>query len=333
MPPYSPGLQYVLITGKGRSGTTWLANILATHDRCIYKHEPFLDYKPTPFRAFCAALPSGDRAALRSRFESAVLTCHSSIDEPLAQQVGMRRLPPRPLASLRRAAIRLPALEGIYGFLGRPTLNAGDSVLIKDVNFPNELLARLCEVVEPRLLAVIRNPFANVASLLHGRDVGAFKRPSSREGVDRVEALLEGPELAHLRRFRGVVGELPTAAFEALRWRIQTEPLVDFATRHPDAKLVVYERFCADPYRGAEELFDFAGFRLLQPTRDFIEASTRGPQSRLDPRRAFFSVFRNSSESLNKWKSDLSLEQQQQIAAVVRDSPLLDFWPDLPLPS
>lgn len=323
---------YVFLTGKGRSGTTWLANILATHDRCIYKHEPFLDYKPTPFRDFLAELPTGETAALRRLFERACRGCHASIDEPLPQQAGMRRLPPRPLALLRRAAIRIPALDPVYEFLGRPRLGGDGEVLIKDVNFPNELLERLCEVIAPRFVAVVRNPFANVASLLKGRDSGAFWRPPSPDGAERVLELLERPELSHLHRFRGQVRHLPVTAFEALRWRIQAEPLADFATRHAHAKLIVYERFCEDPFASSEELFDFVGWRLLQPTRDFIEASTQGPTPGLDVRRSFYSVYRNSTESLNKWKSDLTLEQQHEIAEVVKDSPLLDLWPDLPLP-
>ncbi len=323
--------QCVFVTGKGRSGTTWLANILATHDRCVYKHEPFLDYKPAPFRDFLAALPTADTDSLRRQFERACRGCHASIDEPLSQQAGMRRLPPEPLALLRRAAIRIPALDPIYGFLGRPHLHPGDAVLIKDVNFPNELLGRFCEVVEPRLVAVVRNPFANVASLLHGRDTGAFSRTTSPDDAERVLELLDRPELAHLRRFQNGVKKLPATAFEALRWRIQAEPLVDFATRHRSARLIVYERFCENPFESAEDLFDFVGWRLLQPTRDFIEASTRGPKQGLDVRRSYFSVYRNANESLHKWKSDLSLEQQQQIAEVVKDSPLLELWPDLPL--
>jgi hypothetical protein len=323
---------YVFLTGKGRSGTTWIANILATHPHCVYKHEPFLDYKPTPFRDFLAALPTGDVETLRRQFERACRGCHASIDEPLPQQAGMRRLPPRPLALLRRAAIRIPALDPLYGILGRPRLVSGDAVLIKDVNFPNELLDRLCDVVSPRLLAVVRNPFANVASLLQGRDSGAFWRPPSPDGAERVLELLERPELAHLRRFQDQVRRMPVTAFEALRWRIQAEPLADFATRRADARLIVYEEFCRDPFKGAESLFSFAGWRLLQPTIDFIEESTRGPKPGLDVRRSYFSVHRNADESLNKWKSDLTLEQQQQIAEVVKDSPLLDFWPELPLP-
>ena len=323
---------YVFLTGKGRSGTTWLANILATHPHCVYKHEPFLDYKPTPFRTFLAQLPSGEPETLRRDFERACRGCHASIDEPLPQQAGMRRLPPRPLAWLRRAAIRIPALDPLYGFLGRPRLVSGDAVLIKDVNFPNELLGRLCAAIAPRLVAVVRNPFANVASLLQGRDSGAFWRPPSPDGAERVLELLERPELAHLRRFRDSVRRMPVTAFEALRWRIQAEPLADFATSRPDARLIVYEHFCRDPFAGAEALFAFAGWPLRQPTVDFIEASIQGPKPGLDARRSFYSVFRNPNESLNKWKADLSLEQQQQIAEVVKDSPLLDFWPELPLP-
>jgi len=325
-------LRTVFLTGKGRSGTTWLASILATHERCVYKHEPFLAAGPTPFRSLLERLPTEDAPILRDLCRTACRDCDARVEEPFVQQIGMRRLAPEPLALVRRAALRHRWLAPVYRALGRPRFDAGDGVLIKDVNFPNELLPRLCEVVRPKLVAVVRNPFANVSSLLMGRELGAFRRKPSADDVVRVRLLLERPELAHLRRYRAVLADLPITAFEALRWRVQTEPLVDFATRRPDdARLVVYERFCADPIAGAEALFDFAGWRMLQPTRDFIEASIEGPRRGLDARRAYFSVFRRPEESLHKWKALLSLEQQGEIASVVRDSPLMGLWPDLAL--
>jgi hypothetical protein len=36
-----------LVLGKGRSGTSWLAQILNTYEHASYKHEPFLGEKRT----------------------------------------------------------------------------------------------------------------------------------------------------------------------------------------------------------------------------------------------------------------------------------------------
>ncbi len=45
--------QYVLIAGPGRSGTTWLGQIMNTYEHCCYKYEPFLPSKSTPYRLEC----------------------------------------------------------------------------------------------------------------------------------------------------------------------------------------------------------------------------------------------------------------------------------------
>ena len=42
-------MRTVMITGKGRSGTTWLAQILNSCGHCTYEHEPFLAQKSAGF--------------------------------------------------------------------------------------------------------------------------------------------------------------------------------------------------------------------------------------------------------------------------------------------
>lgn len=331
MDPSTPRNEIVFLTGKGRSGTTWLAEILATHARCVYKHEPFLADASTGFGRFRSALTAGaSDVVLRDTFAGACRECDVRIDAPMPHQRGTRRLPSSWLRPIRGAARRWPALEPVYALAGRPRLRAGDAVLIKDVNFPNELLPRLCSTVDPRLIAIVRNPFANVASLLKGVDLGAFA-PPGRADVLRAAELLALPGHEHLARFVDRLGDMPLAAFEALRWRIQVEPLVEFTRRHPSAQLIVYEDFSRAPWTHTQALFQSLGWPIEPHTRAFVESSTAGPLEGLDDRRAFFSVYRSAPESLDKWKTQLALEQQKQIADVVHDSPIRDLWPDLPL--
>jgi hypothetical protein len=121
---------------------------------------------------------------------------------------------------------------------------------------------------------------------------------------------------------------MPIAGFEALRWRVQCEPLVGIAQKLGRCRLVIYEELCADPLRQATALFAFLGWEFGRSPRAFLDASVAGPRSARSPRQAFFSVYRDPAESLAKWKTQLTGEQISEIGEVIRDSPLTRLWPD-----
>ena len=53
----------VMIAGKGRSGTTWLAQIMNSYEHCSYKHEPFLGQKPAGRASSTPTTPMHDISA------------------------------------------------------------------------------------------------------------------------------------------------------------------------------------------------------------------------------------------------------------------------------
>ena len=323
-------LRYVLITGKGRSGTTWLAQILNSHTTCCYKHEPFPEWKRAPYAAWKRDLASGgDRAALRTRFDAICRGCHHQVDLPPFPPKTFERGHPRVLHFLHGLGSRVPALRGLYEAYGRPRLAEDGEVLIKDVNFETALLARLCEVIEPVLLAAVRNPFANVASHLSGVAKGIFDADRERD-ARRARDVIEAPGGEAYRAFLPDLATMPEAMFEALRWRIQVEPLVAVTRAQPRGRVVVYEDLCADPLAETTRIFEFIGWQVGPQTRAFDDASISGEAEDIDARRAYFSVFRDPRESLEKWREQLSEGQQREIAEVMRDSPLRGLWSGLP---
>src|SRR5690606_5707613 len=189
---------------------------------------------------------------------------------------SVRPQDPRILHALYGLGRTLPPLAFLYEWYGRPHMHEDADVLIKDVNFPNELLPRLCEVVQPWLVPVVRNPFANIASYLEGVRLGTFA-PHGPADVARVRALVDASGDPTLLEHRECLASLSVAAFEAIRWRLQVEPLVAFAHRYPRSHLVVYERLCADPQGETQAIFDFLGWRMKDSTRAFIDASIAGP--------------------------------------------------------
>ena len=324
-------LGYVVITGKGRSGTTWLAQILNHHPGCCYKHEPFPEWKRTPYTQWKRDL-AGDEppAELRSRFDAICRACHHAVDLPPYPDKDFARGSPRVLHFLHGLGTRVPALRGLYEAYGRPRLPEDGEILIKDVNFETQLLPRLCAVLDPVLLAAIRNPFANVASHLAGVAKGIFGSDREHDAA-RAREVIEAPGGEPFRAWLPELAKMPDAMFEALRWRIQVEPLVAVAEAQPRGRVVVYEDLCEDPLGESEAIFAFIGWELGPAVRAFIEASISGEDRGADARRAYFSVYRDPRQSLHKWRDQLDAQQQREIADVMRDSPLRDRWRDLPL--
>ena len=64
-------LRYAFLLGRGRSGTTWIGQILNRFAGCHYKYEPFdPDKIRRPLAIGSPTCPHGDDADLRRRFEA-----------------------------------------------------------------------------------------------------------------------------------------------------------------------------------------------------------------------------------------------------------------------
>lgn len=322
-------LNYVFLLGKGRSGTTWLAQIMNTYEHCSYKHEPFLKKKSTDYNTWLSEIQSGEREALRRRFDSLCRDCYHDVDMPPFPPKSFRWQNPKLLHFLYGTSKRVPALKPLYQGYGKSALTARTPVLIKDVNFPEELLPRLSEVLEPHVLAVVRNPFSNIASYLKGVELDLFGQ--SEPKIELVRKALQKPVNQALSHYLDRLDTLSPAQVEAVAWRIQVEPLVEFVSNYDRGMAVVYEDLCNDPMGKTTEIFDFVGWELGAPTRDFIDRSISGATANPKSSQSYYSVYRDPRQSLSKWKKQLSAEQIEDIASIVRESPIKGLWSDLPL--
>lgn len=323
--------QYVLLVGPGRSGTTWLGQIMNQYEHCSYKYEPFLESTASPYRDWKHDLEFGDIEQLRYSIHSLCNDCHHEVDIPPFIPKSFRHQNIQLLQLLYNLGKRNSALKNLYQWYGKNTLSSHNPILIKDVNFPNKLLPKLCQVLLPHFIAIIRNPFANIASYLKGVEIGLFGKQASGK-IDRFrQHILNEPACEHLSPYIPQLETMSTFQLEALRWRIQVEPLVDFAKNYDQGLVVVYEDLCLDPHTKTKEIFDFVNWELSQTTKDFIDQSISGDQAFLRKTKSYYSVYRDPRQSMNKWKKQLSREQQDEIAVVIRDSPLKNLWSDLPL--
>lgn len=336
-PRHSSSLNYVLLLGKGRSGTTWLAQLMNTYEHCCYKNEPFPARKQTPYNAWLKDLESGDTEELLRRFESICRHCYLCVDDKPHPEKSFLSHNWLLLLGLRGLARQIESLRFLYERYEYLQLNAQNQVVIKDVTFtlpPRcHQLQPLCELLQPYIIVIVRNPFANIASVFKGREKGVFGTKNDRDKViAHLLGVMDTPLGKHLSNYSEQLQDMSIAQLEAVRWRTEVEPLVEYARSYGKSRVVVYEELCTDPHGKIAEIFDFLGWELGQATRDFIDTSTSGNLNFKNSSRAsYYSVYRDPHQSMSKWKTQLTSEQIADIASVVRDSPLINLWSDLPL--
>ncbi|HEY5322775.1 MAG TPA: hypothetical protein VIK58_08115, partial [Caldimonas sp.] len=202
----------------------------------------------------------------------------------------------------------------------------------KQVNLGNELLERLAAVLEPHILAIVRNPFASVSSAFRFQDNEPIEPIRTDQAVARVVELLPSvarfgvPQLSTDELWR-----LPEAAFEAVRWRVQSEPLADFARQSPRGLLMTHEQFAGDPETAARQAYAFLGWPFDDAVSAFLRSTTGGEKSLpgASATKRQYSIHRDPAEAVHRWRKDLTDEQVGDIRSIVAGSALLALWPEL----
>ena len=231
------GRRPLLITGHGRSGTTWVGNVFATSKRALYCFEPGnpavaeRGERDVWFRY----LQPGERDAL---FEQLFDT-------------AFRGLPYN--RRWRRAAWH--------------RLVPGYRMVVKEVA-AFMCLEWLAARYDPAVLVVIRHPCPTILSeLAQGTDP-----QQSRQALLRQPGLWQG----EAARYRAVL-ETAESAVEILAviWTVRLYVLAGALTRHPEWQVVQYEALCADPVAEFRELFEALGLAWTAAVEQFvIESST-----------------------------------------------------------
>jgi hypothetical protein len=324
-------MHFAMLLGRGRSGTSWIGQILNQYQRCVYKYEPFNVGKNEQFTHWIADLAAGeDLDRLRDRFEALCRCCIHDVDYPPFLRKACRRQPPAVLRLTWQLGKVYPPARRVYEWYGRPAYGPDDWVLVKQVNFPNEHLDRLAAAIAPSIVAVLRNPYASVASSLRFYRTNSSESFRTERAVDRVLELLPSMQQYGVPPYgRDELVSMPDAAFEALRWRIQSEPLADFATRYERGLAVTHERFASEPQQCAREVFDFLHWPIDEATVDrYIGETTAGERHRpgASAQKQMHSLYRDPIAATQRWRSDLTDRQVAEIERVVSGSKLLSMW-------
>jgi hypothetical protein len=326
------GPRCALLLGRGRSGTTWIGQILNRYPGCHYKYEPFNSGKRGGFARWLADLPDGEDEALRRRFATLCAGCAHDVEYPPFVSKPVR---PQPRSLLRlswQVGKAIPLTRRVYEWYGRPRLGPSDWVLMKQVNFPNEQLDHLARVIEPSVIAVLRNPFGSVASALRFYQANPSEPFRTAATVDRVMELLPSVAGFGVPSYRRADLEgMSLTEFEAVRWRVQTEPLVDFATRYPKALALTHEEFAADPEGCARRVYGFLGWEFDESVAAYIRETTAGEKHRRasSARRKLHGIHRDPVVATQRWRKDLTDDQVADVRRAISGSALLTRWPEL----
>ena len=314
----------VVVLGKGRSGTTWIGQILNSSSRCVLKFEPFNPPKASPYRDWLLSFDQKNDEELHSQWQALARTAIHNVDYPPFQRKRCRSQNPWLLRCTWQLGKLMPKLRPVYEWYGKPNFRRGGALLIKQVNFPNEQLDRFCNVTGCHLISVVRNPYGSVASILR-----YATEPVSESDYAGVRELLRLPGYERYRKYDDKLEEMSRPAFEALRWRIQNEPLVEHTRGLSHGMVVVYEDVCQQPFAWTRTMYEFVGWPFENRVERALTRMTAGENPGLFNRRKRYTVYRDPKQSKDKWRIELSQQQKTAIKNVVDESPILDLWPGL----
>jgi hypothetical protein len=315
--------------GSPRSGTSWLAKIFDSHPDVLYRHEPDTVVRTEAFPWMCA---SDDIAPHREAGEAYLRQLMEVATLKSAGSIPMFRKRHRSLfASHLRSAT-------VYGLRAAELAGTGRR-LVRNIRVPDQLdLARHPEIrlviksvgsrgrarlfaeslPGARIIFILRDPFGQVASMLRGTALNKF------EGTVLVRECLQAQEAQKYgmtpERFRS----LSMIEQFAWNWAILNEKAIRDLTGVKTARVLYYQDLGMDPIGQSRALFDFVGLDWDPQTEDFLRRSTmhRG-------RDRYYKVFRNTTETVSRWRTELSLEEQRRISSIARQTSLASYCPEI----
>jgi hypothetical protein len=260
----------IAIHGVPRSGTSWLGEIFNSSPHTIYKYQPLFSYA---LKGFLTPLSSPEE--VHRFFRLLAVTADDFMD-----QVE------------RRASGALPLFVK-----ENPT-----HLVYKEVRYHNILANLLHCDRQLRLVAIIRNPLAVLASWLgtpreFRRDLGWVEREEWRYAPRKNQSR-------------------PEEFYGYEKWKEAAVIFTNLAEQHPDrVRLVTYQDLVSRTVSTVHALFDFCDLPCSPQTLSFLERSRAEQHS--DP----YSVFRTTAGD-ERWTAVLDPTIVESVVADLRATEL-----------
>jgi hypothetical protein len=316
---YSPRIMGIF--GTGRSGSSWLGSIIDSHPQVAYRFEPFhrIKQNPTIFKARelleSESLTESDLVLVYN----ALLPAHPKIERPpfFPKEYGLVW----GKTGLRAPAMKFNGLLMLFKWLY--TARSQPPLVFKEVTM-EPIMANLLAHTSVPVVYLVRHPCAVVASTVSGQKLGVM--PIGRHSILAELLKKHDPQLA--AQYAPLVEGMDLLERETLLWRIDVEKGLNAARDHSNALVVLYEALCDDPLAVSKRVFEHFSLDFSEQTVQFLDALGHQQQTRrlmefgIKP---YFSVFRNPAAMKNKWKQNLSAEEQRRVLRLVQDSPAFQF--------
>ncbi len=331
--------KFLLVFGMARSGTSWIGKIFDSHPLTLYKHEPDRALPDVPMsprleeaeqfvgpvRRFFAQLPT----LAKTHVAGSLPIFSKQYRSGMAQQ--LHRVSVLSALATSSLPLKLPILQCV------PVNHGEIHVVWKSIDSLGRLGVFLHIMEDCRAIWITRHPCASISSTLRGEAQHKFSSSvSASEDYGIMRIFLEsatrkrGLTVDHLRQFHPVERM-------AWIWVLANEKAADETQAIGRCIGVRYEDVCLDPTGKAKELFSFSGLTWNEQTSNFIKASTLGArpgkfdQLTQDSRR-YYGIFRDPVQSADKWKSEMKPEDIERVYRVLRQSDLIQLYPESEAP-
>lgn len=315
----------ILLFGMPRSGTTWIGKLFDSHPDTLYRHEPdsvqllslpqFPDKQTAPqhrneLEKFLSSMP-------RSRSTKVVGK------QPLfskSYQSATALLAYRASVTAAKAASRV---QKNFPCPYRPTAEGyGPARLVwKSIESLGRLRVCLETFPEARAIHLMRHPCGYVASILRGQAAQRFG--NVEPGADDLwllKLLLDTPTAKAHGIELGDIKQLTPEERLAWLWVLLQEKVLADVADCERVLTVPYEEVCASPLAMTQRMFEFTGLDWQPQTDRFVGASTEATNT------DYYSVFKSSEESADRWRSELEPQVIERIMQIFKTSSAYRFY-------
>jgi hypothetical protein len=273
----------ILVTGSHRSGTTWLASILALADHTLMAHEPFnierwayaLDGLAKRWFTYAPALPQGP-----------ALEAFDKVINRRTGKVFLKNQLQHWIPPLRR---------------GRLIIKDPISALSSDW---------LASNFDLEVIVLVRHPAAFAASL---------KRLEWRYPFDH---FLEQDLLMHrhLEPYRAEIASKPENIVEqaAIVWKCVYAVLFTYLNRNPNWLVRKHEVLSTNPMTELRNLYEVLGLKWTGTVKNEVEKYTRSGNPVVAPEGIVHHMRRDSAAIVSQWRTILTEEEIAQVYEITR---------------